>query len=126
LRVWQAYAHLDNYKGENPLSELTALVALIRRVCGIDPGIRTFGSTVRKNFQDWIMKYHAGGSDKFNEQQMAWLHLIRDHVASSFHVERDDLDMAPFDAQGGLGRMYQLFGERMDWVMGELNRELVA
>lgn len=126
LRVWQAYAHLDNYKGENPLSELTALVALIRRVCGIDPEIRTFGSTVRKNFQDWIMKYHAGGSDKFNEQQMAWLHLIRDHVASSFHVERDDLDMAPFDAQGGLGRMYQLFGERMDWVMGELNRELVA
>jgi type I restriction enzyme R subunit len=126
LRVWQAYAHLDNYKGESPLSELTALVALIRRVCGIDPGIRTFGSTVRKNFQDWIMKYHAGGSDKFNEQQMAWLHLIRDHVASSFHVERDDLDMAPFDAQGGLGRMYQLFGERMDWVMGELNRELVA
>jgi type I restriction enzyme R subunit len=126
LRVWQAYAHLDNYKGENPLSELTALVALIRRVCGIDPGIRTFGSTVRKNFQDWIMKYHAGGSDKFNEQQMAWLHLIRDHVASSFHVERDDLDMAPFDAQGGLGRMYQLFGDRMDWVMGELNRELVA
>ncbi|OAN90963.1 restriction endonuclease subunit R, partial [Marinobacter sp. EhN04] len=126
LRVWQAYAHLDNYKGENPLSELTALVALIRRVCGIDPGIRTFGSTVRKNFQDWVMKYHAGGSDKFNEQQMAWLHLIRDHIASSFHVERDDLDMAPFDAQGGLGRMYQLFGERMDWVMGELNRELVA
>lgn len=126
LRVWQAYAHLDNYKGENPLSELTALVALIRRVCGIDPGIRTFGSTVRKNFQDWIMKYHAGGSDKFNEQQMAWLHLIRDHVASSFHVERDDLDMAPFDAQGGLGRMYQLFGAQMDWVMDELNRELVA
>lgn len=126
LRVWQAYAHLDNYKGENPLSELTALVALIRRVCGIDPEIRTFGSTVRKNFQDWIMKYHAGGSDKFNEQQMAWLHLIRDHVASSFHVEPDDLDMAPFDAQGGLGRMYQLFGERMEWVMDELNRELVA
>ncbi|ROQ49348.1 type I restriction enzyme R subunit [Marinobacter sp. 3-2] len=126
LRVWQAYAHLDNYKGENPLSELTALVALIRRVCGIDPGIRTFGSTVRKNFQDWIMKYHAGGSDKFNEQQMAWLHLIRDHVASSFHVDRDDLDMAPFDAQGGLGRMYQLFGAQMDWVMDELNQELVA
>jgi len=126
LRVWQAYAHLDNYKGENPLSELTALVALIRRVCGIDPEIRTFGSTVRKNFQDWIMKYHAGSSDKFNEQQMAWLHLIRDHVASSFHVECDDLDMAPFDARGGLGRMYQLFGDRMEWVMDELNRELVA
>ena len=126
LRIWQAYAHLDNYQGESPLTELTALVALVRRVCGIDAEIKTFSSTVRKNFQDWIMKYHSGANDKFSEAQMAWLHLIRDHIASSFHFERDDLDMAPFDAQGGLGRMYQLFGENMDWVMDELNRELVA
>lgn len=126
LRIWQAYAHLDNYRGDNPLTELTALVALIRRVCGIDTTLTPFSSTVRKNFQDWIMKYHAGGSEKFNEQQMQWLHLIRDHIASSFHLEADDLDMAPFDAQGGLGRMYQLFGDRMNWVMDELNRELVA
>src|SRR5690554_832324 len=120
LRIWQAYAHLDNYRGDNPLTELTALVALIRRVCGIDSTLTPFSSTVRKNFQDWIMKYHAGGSEKFNEQQMQWLHLIRDHIASSFHLEADDLDMAPFDAQGGLGRMYQLFGDQMNWVMDEL------
>lgn len=126
LRIWQAYAHLDNYKGDNPLTELTALVALIRRVCGIDSSITPFNNTVRKNFQDWIMKYHAGGSEKFNEQQMAWLHSIRDHIASSCHFERDDLDMAPFDAQGGLGKMHQLFGDRMDWVIEAMNRELVA
>lgn len=126
LRIWHAYAHLDNYRNGNPISELTALVSLIRRVCNIDSCITPFNKTVRKNFQDWIMQYHAGGSDKFNEQQMAWLHLIRDHIASSFHLERDDLDMAPFDAQGGLGRMYQLFGDRTDWVIKELNKELVA
>ncbi len=126
LRIWQAYAHLDNYSGENPISELTALVALVRRVCGLDAQITPFNSTVRKNFQDWIMKYHSGNTDKFNEQQMQWLHSIRDHIASSFHLERDDLDMSPFDAQGGLGKMYQLFGDKMDWVMDELNRELVA
>ena len=72
------------------------------------------------------MKYHSGNSNKFNEQQMAWLHLIRDHIASSIHFERDDLDMAPFNAKGGLGRMYQLFGDRMNWAIEELNRELVA
>ena len=126
LRIWKAYAHLDKYQGNNPKSELTALVSLIRRVCNIDNLITPFSKTVRKNFQDWIMKYHSGNSDKFNEQQMAWLHLIRDHIASSFHFEKDDLDMSPFDAQGGLGRMYQLFGDRIDWVMEELNRELVA
>ena len=36
LRVWQAYALLDEYKGAQPVRELTALVALIRRACGID------------------------------------------------------------------------------------------
>lgn len=126
LRVWSAYAHLDTYKGSTPLSNLTALVALIRRVCGMDSRIASFDTTVRKNFQRWIMQHHAGAGHKFNDQQMAWLHLIRDHIASSIHFERDDLDMAPFDAQGGLGRMYQLFGDQMDWVIEEMNRELVA
>jgi len=72
------------------------------------------------------MKYHAGGNHKFNEQQMQWLHAIRDHITSSFHFERDDLEMTPFDAKGGLMGMYQQFGDKMDWVIEELNRELVA
>ena len=72
------------------------------------------------------MRYHSGNSEKFNEQQMQWLQAIRDHIASSFHFERDDLDMTPFDAKGGLMGMYQQFGDKMDWVIEELNRELVA
>ncbi|HCK92242.1 MAG TPA: restriction endonuclease subunit R [Gammaproteobacteria bacterium] len=126
LRIWQAYAHLDQYTGDNPISELTTLVALLRRVCEIDTSITPFNTTVRRNFQDWIMKYHAGTNEKFNEQQMQWLHDIRDHIASSCHFDRDDLDMNPFDKKGGLGGMYQVFGDKMDWVIEELNRELVA
>lgn len=126
LRIWQAYAHLDRYQGDSPLSELTALVALIRRVCGLDASITPFNTTVRKNFKHWIMNYHHGDSDKFNEQQMQWLRAIRDHIASSFHFEHDDLEMTPFDAKGGLMGMYQQFGDKMDWVIEELNRELVA
>jgi type I restriction enzyme, R subunit len=126
LRVWSAYAHLDKYKGDNPISELTALVALIRRVCGLDTTLSTYAATVRRNFQSWIMQHHSGAGEKFNDEQMAWLQMIRDHVISSFHIERDDLEMAPFDAKGGMGKMYQLFGDRMDAVIEELNRELVA
>ncbi|MDI6815888.1 MAG: type I restriction-modification enzyme R subunit C-terminal domain-containing protein [Actinomycetota bacterium] len=126
LRVWQAYRQLDDYKGAQPISELTALVALIRRVCGMDDKLSTFDDTVRRNFQNWVMKHHSGGSEKFNEEQMNWLRMIRDHVASSFHVGRDDLEMAPFDGQGGLGKMYQLFGARMDELLEELNEVLVV
>ncbi len=126
LRVWQAYRQLDDYKGAQPISELTALVALIRRVCGMDAKLSTFDDTVRRNFRNWIMKHHSGGGNKFNEEQMDWLRMIRDHVANSFHIERDDLEMSPFDGQGGLGKMYQLFGAKMDTLLDELNEVLAA
>ena len=93
LRVWQAYAHLDDYKGSSPSSELTALVALIRRACGIDKTVSAYSETVRRNFQDWIMKRHSGAGEKFTEEQMDWLRMIRDHITNSFHLARDDLDM---------------------------------
>ena len=126
LRVWQAYRQLDDYQGAQPISELTALVALIRRVCGMDAKLSTFDDTVRRNFQNWVMKLHSGGTEKFNEEQMDWLRMIRDHVANSFHIERDDLEMSPFDGQGGLGKMYQLFGAKMESLLDELNEVLVA
>ena len=126
LRVWQAYTLLDDYKGEQPANELIALVGLIRRVCGIDETLAPYDETVRRNFQTWIMTRHRGSAEKFNDEQMVWLRMIRDHVAASFHLERDDLDMTPFDAQGGLSRMYQLFGDQMNHVIAELNDALSA
>ena len=52
--------------------------------------------------------------------------MIRDHLASSIAIERDDLELAPFDAHGGLGKMYALFGDGMDAVMAEMNEALAA
>ena len=126
LRVWQAYVVLDEYKGGQPVSELTALVALIRRACGIDTTVSPYSETVRRNFQNWIMTHHSGGGEKFNEEQMAWLRMIRDHIITSFHLDRDDLDMAPFDGKGGMGQMYKLFGDQMNDVIDELNGALAA
>ena len=126
LRVWQAYSLLDEYKGQQPATELSALVALIRRVCGIDARVSPYSETVRRNFQNWIMTRHSGSGEKFNEEQMDWLRMIRDHIVTSFHLERDDLEMAPFDGRGGMGQMYKLFGDRMDDVIGELNEALAA
>jgi type I restriction enzyme R subunit len=126
LRVWKAYSLLDNYQGNEPTSELTALVALIRRVCQIDETLVNYEDTVRRNFQNWIMKHHAGNPDKFSPEQMEWLQMIRDHIASSFHIERDDLEMSPFDGKGGLGKMYKLFAANMDTMFDELNEALAA
>ena len=126
IRVWRAYALLDEYKGADPANELTALVALIRRLCGIDEKLAPYDETVRRNFQSWILKRHSGAGEKFTGEQLNWLHMVRDHIATSIHLDRDDLDMAPFDAKGGLGKMHQLFGVGMDDVINELNEALAA
>ena len=126
LRVWQAYAQLDQIEGKTVDNELSALIAIVRRVCGIDSTITPYDDTVRRNFQNWILKKHSGNSPKFNDQQMAWLRMIRDHIANSFHFERDDLEFSPFDSKGGLGMMWKLFGEEMEPLIEELNEALAA
>lgn len=124
--VWKAYEQIDKVKSENPVTELVALISLMRRVCGIDEKISNYSETVKRNFMNWIMKHHSGDTQKFTEDQMTWLRMIRDHVANSFHVERDDFEMAPFDSQGGLGKLYQLFGLQTDDLLDQLNEALVA
>ncbi|RLC11423.1 MAG: hypothetical protein DRH43_04160 [Deltaproteobacteria bacterium] len=126
VRVWEAFAMLDDVKGTSPVSELTALVSLIRRVTGIDGKLTPFSETVNRNFKTWIFRRHQGAGEKFTEEQMSWLRMIRDHIAASHHLERDDLELAPFDANGGLGKMWQLFGEDMDRIIDEMNEVLAA
>lgn len=124
MNVWRAYEQLEKVSGK-PLSELTALVSLIRKVLGIDQILTCYDKSVDKNFQEWVFKKQAGAT-KFNDEQMQWLRMIKDHIATSIHLEKDDLDYTPFDAKGGKGKMFQLFGEKMDEIISELNEVLAA
>ncbi|MCB9269965.1 MAG: DEAD/DEAH box helicase family protein [Lewinellaceae bacterium] len=124
--VWEAYTQLEEVKSNSPKSDLVALVSLIRRVAGIDLELTLYSKTVDKNFQEWIFRRHSGAGEKFTEEQMAWLRMLKEHIATSFHVDVDDLDYTPFDAQGGRGKMYQLFGDQMDGIINELNEVLAA
>ena len=124
--VWDAYAQIEEVKGNSPKNELVALVSLIRRVTGIDRLLTPYNHIVDRNFKDWIFKKHGGAGQKFTEAQMEWLRLLKDHVAASFHVTVDDLDYTPFDARGGRGRMWQLFGDQTNALLEELNEALAA
>jgi len=68
----------------------------------------------------------ADGSNFFTPDQLAWLYLIRDHIATSCSIEEDDFDFAPFAQQGGLGRATQLFGAELPKLLDELNTVLAA
>ncbi len=126
LHVWHAYARLADYKGRHPVSDLTALVALIRCICGLDGELTPFEETVARNFKQWIFKRHAGKGEKFNTQQMEWLQMIRDHVAISAHIDAKALEYPPFDRVGGLGEFYEQFGDAYEAVLEEINEALVA
>lgn len=124
LQVWKAYEQLEKVNGQ-PKNELIALVSLMRKISGADATLTAFDKTVDKNFQDWIFKKQAGAI-KYTEEQVQWLRMIKDYIASSFHIDKDDFELDPFNKQGGLGKMWQLFGSEADLILEELNESLVA
>lgn len=124
LNIWRAYEALEQCNG-SPRNELTAIVSLIRKISGLDNTLTSYDKIVDKNFQDWVFKKQAGAT-KFNEEQMQWLRMIKDYVVNSFHIDKDDFDLNPFNAQGGLGKMWQLFGDQTEEIINELNEALAA
>ncbi len=111
--------------GAQPKNELIALVSLIRRVLGIDAELTAYDQTVNRNFQNWVFRQQAG-SLKFTEEQMEWLRMMKDHIARSIHIDKDDFDLAPFIEHGGLSRLWNLFGDRTFPLIDELNEQLAA
>jgi type I restriction enzyme R subunit len=91
----------------------------------LDTTLTAYDKTVDKNFQDWVFKKQAGAT-KFNEEQMQWLRMIKEYVTNSFHIEKEDFDLDPFNRNGGLGKFYQLFREDYEKIIDELNEVLAA
>jgi len=125
LHVWNAYEQIESVNGSRPLEELTALVALVRHAINIDNVLTNYDVTVNKNFQEWVFKKQAGAL-KFTKEQMDWLRMIKEHAASSVHIEKDDFDNTPFAEHGGLAKAYMLFGDELDSIINELNEALAA
>jgi type I restriction enzyme R subunit len=68
----------------------------------------------------------AKSGTAFTPEQLAWLNLIRDHIATSLSIEPEDFDYAPFSQQGGLGKAHTVFGDQLHHILDELNVALVA
>ena len=50
----------------------------------------------------------------------------KDYVETSFHIEKDDFELSSFNAEGGLGKMLQLFVHETDFIVKEMNEALAA
>ena len=78
-----------------------------------------------------------GGLDlpRFTPEQIRWLEIIRDHIATclraarkqaNLSIERDDFEYSPFAQEGGLGKVHQIFGDKLNTIIEELNETLAA
>jgi type I restriction enzyme R subunit len=45
---------------------------------------------------------------------------------TAMSIEREDLELSPFNQLGGLGKAHQLFGEQLPKLLDELNTVLAA
>ena len=101
------------------------IVSLVRFAVGEDPELVPFADQVRERFDTWLVAQEQTGRS-FTPEQRRWLEAIRDHIAGSVSIGLEDFQYAPFNQQGGLGRAYALFGQELEALLEELNRELVA
>ncbi len=125
-RLWECYAikKPDKVK-RGTVAQLTDLISIIRFEMGYADNLSPFADRVNYNFMQWTLKRNAGNVH-FTDEQMEWLRLIKDHIATSLSVVPEDLDLSPFDRKGGLGKFYQVFGVNYLALLTEINEKLVA
>jgi len=132
-QVWNAYQRVKpnlvnlpaGRQGRTPQRMLTDIITLIRFELRFDETLEPYSEVVNRRFKEWVFKRNAGPV-QFNDEQMNWLRMIKDHIVSSVRIEVEDFDRTPFDGEGGLGKFYKLFGSEYEKLLDELNKELAA
>lgn len=127
-RLWSAYARVraSQVKGADRKRQLTDLVSLVRFALGLDSELKPFADEVDRRFQAWIWRHNAKRGTSFTPEQTEWLRLMKEHIASSCSIRREDFDYAKLASKGGLQKAWGLFGKDLDTLMNEMNEELVA
>ena len=135
-KLWTAYERIktanSNSKGKkaNTQRQLTDIISLVKYAIGLEAELKPFAEQVDAKFKKWIFRHNAQRKTAFTEEQTTWLRLIKDHIAASCSIERDDFDYSPFSDRGGLQKAWGLFNSEakneLDSLMAEMNQELIA
>ena len=133
-KLWSAYARVkaSQVRGAGAKRQLTDLVALVRFAIGLQgEGAETcelspFADQVNLRFQAWIFRHNAQRATAFTPEQTDWLRLMKDRIAASGCIARSDFDYGELAAEGGLQKVWGVFGSPLDGLMGEMNEALVA
>jgi type I restriction enzyme R subunit len=125
--IWQAYEQLDKSKvrGVGPQKLLTNIISLIRFTIGQIDVLEPFNNVVDQNFKKWLDQQESINK-RFTPEQLEWLAMIKNHIATSLTIGMDDFEFAPFIQKGGTAKVYQLFGQELNEILEELNERLAV
>ena len=125
--LWHAYEQVEanRVKGASKGKHLTDLICLARHALGVEEQLVSFQDQAAERFAGWLAQ-QANRGRTFSAEQLGWLELIRDQIVVDLEVRMSDLDDPPFAQQGGLGKVYELFGEDLGSIVSELNEVVAA
>jgi type I restriction enzyme R subunit len=125
--LWAAYERVERgrVRGASRGRLMTDLISLARHAMGVEPELVSYADQAAGRFERWLAQ-QANRGRAFTEEQLGWLTLIRDRIVVDLEVRLEDFDETPFAERGGLGKVWSLFGDDLEEIVDELNRELVA
>jgi len=125
-QLWAAYKRLEKSKvKDNPVKTLTDLISIVRFSTGNQDMLVPFTELVDEKFEKWISNQESSG-ESFTAEQMKWLVMIKEHIATSAEIKLDDMDYAPFNQEGGQVKFYQTFGKKYESILKEIHEVLIS
>lgn len=124
-RLWECQRAAEPTQVKGDAKSLVDLNALVRHALHPQEPVQPLLEEINARYREWLGQ-QAGRGIVFTPEQREWLDMIKNHMATSLAISRDDFEDMPFAGRGGLGRVYQLFGGQLETVLEELNERLAA
>ncbi len=130
--IWRAYQKLDasRVRTRGPKKALTDIIALVRYTMERETNdaalLEPYRDVVNRRFNDWLTEQQSRRNQPFTAEQLRWLELMRDRIATDLSIEEQDFNTDPFQQEGGRIGARRVFGDELATIMQEMNERLVA
>jgi len=122
VNLWNAYEQIETKKVHGrSRGKIVDLIALLRFELAKQENLEPFEKTIDKRFSDWVTKQRNKGT-QFTPEQLEWLEKIKKHITDSITITPEDFEYTPFDQLGGLGKANQIFENKLDKILLEMNK----
>jgi type I restriction enzyme, R subunit len=123
--LWRAYHQLekDKVRGVNAKRVLTDVVSLVRHAVELEDELAPYPEIVENRYQEWIVDQETSGK-QFSEEQRWWLNKVAEHIGVNLIISAEDFNYGEFFNKGGQVKAVQLFGEKLDSILLDINKNV--